>query len=221
MELRYTPEEFQRYCDIWCADIYGEKVHSSLGVSPNEAAARQEATVDRIPDERALDLLLMPVAGKDGVRHVGKKGIREAKGTYNAPELGALDGQDVLVRKDGRNAGYIYVSSLDGIFIRRAEDPKLTGVSEREMALARKRLQKAVTAEKTKEAKKIVASVKPQDLVELIAAAEMEQADENRAERELRFGAGRSREYSTPALDQAARVCGVLYLRRLSCQISI
>ena len=55
LEVRYTPEEFQRYCDVFCTDMYGEKKHTVLGVSPNEAAARDEGAVRRIMDERALE----------------------------------------------------------------------------------------------------------------------------------------------------------------------
>jgi len=203
MELHYTPEKFQDYCDTWCADMYGEKEHSVLGMSPNEAAARDEGAVRRITDERALDLLLLPVAGQDGVRQVGKQGIRVDKGKYNAPELGGLDGQEVQVRRDVRNRGYIYVFDLDGIFLCRAEDPSLTGMSERDLALARRRFQKAVVGEKVKEGKKIVAAVKPQEYREMIIAEEAEQAAENRAEREQRLGTERSVAYTTPALTQA------------------
>ena len=108
LELRYTLEDFQRHCDVYCTDMYGEKEHTTLGMSPNEAAARDEGTVRRITDERALDLLLLPVAGQDGVRQVRKAGIMVDKGKYNAPELGGLDGREVQVRRDVRNRGYIY-----------------------------------------------------------------------------------------------------------------
>ena len=52
-----------------------------------------------------------------------------------------------------------YVFDLDGIFLCRAEEPSLTGFSEYDLALARRRLQKAVVGEKVKEGKKIVAAV--------------------------------------------------------------
>lgn len=207
VELNYTPEEFQAYCDLWCPDVYGERRHSSLGMSPNEAAARQmgaEGTVRRIENERALDILLMPLAGNGGIRTVRKKGISAAGGTYTAPELGAYDGQDVLVRMDEDNAGYIHVFTLDGLYICRAEDPALTGASRRDLALARSAMQKAVVGEKVKEAKKIVAKVKPQELVPLILDNKQRKAEAARAERAAAYPAQPERVHTTPALDQAA-----------------
>ena len=57
LEMRYTPEEFQAFCDQWTRDVYGERRHASLGMSPAEAAAQAEGTIRRITDERALDIL--------------------------------------------------------------------------------------------------------------------------------------------------------------------
>lgn len=206
-ELPYTPEEFQAYCDHFCANKYGERKHSALGMSPNEAAAQAaaESAPRRISDERALDILLMPLAGQDGVRKVHKDGIHTDKGKYVAPALGGIVGDEVQVRLDEDNAGYVYVFDMDGIFICRAEDPDFTGVSRRELSIAAKRFQKAVEGEQAKEVKKIVAKVKPQELIPHIVEMQQQRAKANRAERELRFGAEPSREYSTPALEQAAR----------------
>lgn len=206
-ELPFTPEEFQVYCDRFCEDKYGERKHSTLKISPNEAAARAAAETPprRVTDERALDILLMPLPGLDGVRKVGKDGILADNGTYIAPELGGMVGDEVHVRLDEDNAGYIYVFNLDGLFICRAEDTNLTGVSRRDIALAAKRVQKTIENQKAKEAKKLVAKVKPQDLVPQILEMQQQQAEENRAERQLRFGAEPSREYSTPALEQAVK----------------
>ncbi|MDR2745694.1 MAG: Mu transposase C-terminal domain-containing protein [Desulfovibrio sp.] len=205
-ETSYTPEEFQALCDHFCENKYGERKHSALGISPNEAAPRSamETPPRRLTDERALDILLMPAPGNDGIRHVGKDGIRVDKGTYIAPELGGRVGDDVQVRMDEDNAGYIYVFDLNGIFICRAEDPELTGVSRRDIALAARRFQKAVEGKKAKEARKIASKVKPQELIPHIVEMQAQEAAENRAERELRFGAEPSREFTTPALEQAA-----------------
>lgn len=205
-ELPLTPEEFQAFCDTWCEDVYGERKHSALRMSPNEAAARAalETSPRRITDERALDILLMPIPGDDGRRFVRKDGILAGKGTYIAPQLGSMVGDEVLVRLDEDNAGYIYVFTLDGIFLCRAEDPTLTGVSRRDIALAAKRVQKAVENRKVKEAKKLVAKVRPQELIPHILEMQQQEAQANREERTLRLGAEPSREFTSPALEQAA-----------------
>lgn len=204
-EVPFTPEEFQQFCDIWCRDVYGERKHSTLKMSPNEAAAQAAAQgiTLRVADERALDILLMPLPDKEGIRSVHKDGIHTDKGTYIAPVLGGMIGDEVQVRLDEDNAGYIYVFDLNGIFICRAEDPALTGVSRREIALAARQVQKAVENKKAKEARKIVAKVKPHELVPQIFAAKQQLAAENRTERSLRLGAERTGEYTTQALEQA------------------
>lgn len=200
MEFRYTPEEFQAICDAWVEDNYNERVHSELGMSPNDAAAQMGGTVRRIADERALDILLMPLAGNQGRRVVSKKGLRVDGGVYNAPLLGGLEGTEVQVRRDEHDAGYVYVFDLDSMFICRAEDPELTGVSLRELALARKAHQKAVINRKVKEAKQIVAEVRPQETASMILDLKARQAAEKRAARAVQD----TSEYTTPALDQAA-----------------
>lgn len=199
-EFRYTPEEFQEICDAWCRDVYAEKRHSALGMSPADAAERAEGAARFVTDERALDMLLLPLAGNEGIRTVTKKGIR-AGGLYNAPQLGGLEGQQVRVRHDEDDAGYIYVFGLDDIFLCRAEDPLLTGISQREMALARKAHQKAVIGEKVREAKRIVREQKPYDTAQLILEQKGRVAAANRAARAAKARSA----YTTPALDEAAR----------------
>lgn len=204
MELRYTPEQFQEICDAWCRDNYNERTHSELGMSPNDAAALAGGAVHSITDERALDILLMPLAGNGGKRTVSKKGLRVEGGTYNAARLGGLERAEVLVRRDEHDAGYVYVFDLDGLFLCRAEDPALTGVSLRELALARKVRQKAVIGEKVKEAKRIVREQKPQETVALILDHKARQAESKRVARAAASASSEPEAHTTPALDQAA-----------------
>ena len=199
MEFRYTPDEFQAICDAWTQDNYNERVHSELGMSPNDAAAKMGGMVRRIADDRALDILLMPLAGNQGRRVVRKKGLHVDGGVYNAPLLSGLEGTEVQIRRDEHDAGYVYVFDLDGVFICRAEDPALTGVSLRELALARKAHQKAVINRKVKEANRLVAEVKPQETAAMILDLKARQAAEKRAARASQDSAA----YTTPALDQA------------------
>ena len=98
----------------------------------------------------------------------------------------------------------MYVFDLDGLFICRAEDPELTGVSLRELALARKARQKAVIGEKVKEAKRIVREQKPQESVALILDHKSRQAEAKRAARAAASASAEPEAHTTPALDQAA-----------------
>lgn len=127
-----TFAEFRDICDKWCAARNAKK-HGSLNMSPDMKAASYPGTVRRISDERALDVLLMPIAG---TRTVSKKGIRVNGGCYFAQELGDWIGETVTCREDPSDAGYLYVYSAERKFICRAFDPELAGVSRAEIARA-------------------------------------------------------------------------------------
>ncbi len=148
LELRMTPEELQSFCDRWAEDVYGRRQHPGLGgKSPWQVATEWPHPVRRIRDERALDVLLLPAPGGDGTRRVTKKGIRLDGALYDHPALGGLEGRDVLVKLDDADVGAVYVFELDGPFVCKAVCPEITGVSRRDVALARKRRQLTVIAE--------------------------------------------------------------------------
>lgn len=139
VELRMSAEELQKFCDDWTDQVYGIEPHSSLdGRSPFQVAAAWSEPVSRITDERALDVLLAPAPGSDGLRTITKKGIRLDRALFEAPELGGLEGQQVRVLLDEADIGEIYVFSLDGAFVVKAVCPERTGVSRKELAAARK-----------------------------------------------------------------------------------
>lgn len=77
--------QLQTYIDQWLDLIYQHRPHGGLnGLSPFLKAAESTAVVRRV-DERALDLLLMPVAGKDGRRTTTKFGVRIDGFHYQTP----------------------------------------------------------------------------------------------------------------------------------------
>jgi len=132
VELRLGPAELQDVCDQICAG-YNSRTHGALRVSPNQKAAG--ATTKAISDQRALDVLLAPLAG---LRVVTKKGLRAENGTFVHPELGRLVGETVECRQDPADAGRLYVFDQNGAFVCVAEDPDRTGVSRQEIASAAK-----------------------------------------------------------------------------------
>jgi transposase InsO family protein len=106
-----TGAKLQEHIDQWAELIYERAPHAGLGgKSPFEAAAASTAPV-RTVDERALDLLLMPVAGKDGRRRVTKFGIRIDGHYYVTPSI--LPGADVFVRQDPNDLGRAFVFAAD------------------------------------------------------------------------------------------------------------
>lgn len=104
--------ELQRYIDQWLDQVYQHRPHEGLkGKTPFQRAAESSAAI-RTVDERALDLLLMPVAGKDGRRTTTKFGIRIDGYHYQTPSI--LPGVEVLVRMDPNDAGRAYAFAADG-----------------------------------------------------------------------------------------------------------
>jgi hypothetical protein len=147
VELRMTPEDFQRFCDDWCEAYHG-RVHGTLKTTPALRAAQWPGRVRTIADERALDILLAPLAGGDGRRVVTKRGIRVEGGLFIAAELGDYVGETVECRQDPRDAGRIYVFDDTGRFVCIAEDPERSGVSRDEIAAAARQHVKAQLAER-------------------------------------------------------------------------
>lgn len=206
LELRMTPEALQEFCDRWAEDVYGRKPHTGLsGKSPWQAATEWPHPVRRIQDERALDVLLLPAPGGEGLRRVTKKGIRLEGAHYDHPLLGGMEGRDVLVKLDEADVGAIYVFSLDGPFVCRALCPEIAGVSRRDVALGRKRRQQAVMAEGKKMLREAARKANTRDIAQEIL-------DSRRAEASRTLALPRTgTTYETPALAEAglaARAAG-------------
>lgn len=138
VKIGLTLEEFRAHCDAWCKSR-NAKMHGALKMAPDIKAASYAGTVRRIPDERALDVLLMPIAG---TRTVSKKGLRVNGGCYIAAELGEWVGEVVTCREDPINAGRIIVFTVDNRFICQAFDPDLVDVSREEITRAARAMQR-------------------------------------------------------------------------------
>lgn len=131
VDLHMTPERLQGVINGWL-DEYHDRVHSELGCTPNQMATRHTLSVTRV-DERALDLLLMPVAG-NGLRMVTKRGISLGNAWFSAAELAAVMGQQVYCRQDDADLGALHVYQLDGTYVCRALDHTLLGINRAELA---------------------------------------------------------------------------------------
>jgi transposase InsO family protein len=136
-EVALSAVELQQRLDDWCADIYGRRAHGGLGNrSPFEVAASASGAIQRV-DIRALDMLLMPVAG---TRIVTKSGLR-IDGAYY---IGALDvGAEVMVRMDPADLGRVCVYDCDGnTFLGEAVCPDLAGIEPAAFIAAKRAEQK-------------------------------------------------------------------------------
>ena len=131
LELPLDRVGFQAICDQWTDELYANRKHSSIGMTPAQRSAGAE--VRRVKDERQLDLLLAESVSAS----VQKKGIRLKNTWYSAPELGGMIGDRVHLRLP-EDAGHIYIfrdaSCAEFICVATAEEL----IGENRIELARK-----------------------------------------------------------------------------------
>lgn len=194
--VELTAKELQSYCDDWANGRYAQRPHSGIGgATPFQMAASFAGSVRRIEDVRALDLLLAPAAGGDGIRTVGKKGVRIDGSYYLTPILAETR---VFARMDPEDLGRAWLFSEDGAeYLGEAICPELAGVDPI-IALAEARAANKRRLEEQAEEVKAIPKFKSRDMVDVIV-------------RKAAIEAGKlvefprhSETHSTPAL-QAAR----------------
>lgn len=174
--LNMTAEQLQAFCDQWCASLYANEVHGTLGCTPLEKVASWTGPIRRVDDERALDVLLLPAPGDGGWRTVTKKGIRVGGGNYDHQALGGLEGQRVFVRLDETEFGYLYLFREDGSFLCRAYDPARLGISHAEVTKARQAMQNKEQAEGKRVLREAAKRHKTKDIAQEILEQRVEQA---------------------------------------------
>lgn len=207
IDIKMSSEEFQTFCDRWIENIYNTQPHSSLdGKTPNEMLRNWQHPIQRIDDERSLDILLSEAPGNDGRRVVGKKGIKLDNGLYIAIELAEYINEPVQVRYDNNDMGRIFVYSTLGDFICIAEDPDITGVSREDIATEAKRRQKEAIEEKRRELKKLGGKMSKRNIAEDI----LNDREQQRLSQNVTELPKRSETYTTPALEAAGEAAAAL-----------
>ncbi len=153
-----TGAELQAHADRWVETIYAHREHSGLdGISPAMAATRSAAPI-RTVDPHALDVLLMPIAGKDGLRTVTKFGIRIDHFHYVVDA--AHVGDRVLVRMDPMDAGRAHAFDADsGAYVGPAVCPELAGLDPSTILKAKREITTARIAEATREVRQQIREI--------------------------------------------------------------
>jgi|GEM_PF-325098 len=147
-DVKLTAAELQSLIDEWVDLIYHRTPHSGMGNRTPNAVAAASLEPIRMVDERALDLLLMPAAGKNGIRIFGKQGIKIDHRFYGAGTI--LPGTEVFVRHDPNDLGRVFVFSVEtGEFLTIAECPELAGVDPASFWRAQKQVQADYISERT------------------------------------------------------------------------
>ncbi|MBB4016703.1 transposase InsO family protein [Chelatococcus caeni] len=163
-----TGADLQRECDRWVEAMYMHEPHAGLGKrTPFELVSASREAI-RTVDERALDILLMPIAGRDGIRTVSKSGIRIDHHWYLVPHL--MPETRVLVRMDPADLGRAYLFTPEGDeFLGEATCPVLAGIDPAAAVRAVKAEQKRIIDERMApvkaEVKKLAKGPRLADLV--------------------------------------------------------
>lgn len=162
-----THETLQTYMNRWANEKYAHKAHGGLkGETPFQKAASWTNPVMKIDNERALDILLAPLAGTDGWRVIGKKGLRIDKGIFYGDTLELHVGERVFVRHDPEDMGRVYVFNEDQEFICVAKNDDRLGVDPSRAAAEAKSRQKKMVAEGTKELRRAAKQITPEKIAE-------------------------------------------------------
>jgi len=203
-EVTMTIEELRSWTDDWLTYIYHERKHDGLkGITPNEAYAQSTEAPKRV-DERALDVLLMPVAGQNGKRVMGPRGIQIDRRHHLTSAI--LVGTEVFCRQDPEDLGKIYVYSADGRqFLDVAIDAAFSGVDPAEYAKAVTAAGNAVVTERLKDLKAEVRKIKkgPAAIIRSIEVAKRRMAERAEAKDNVIQLPKREERHSTPALEAA------------------
>ena len=193
-------QAFQARCDHWAQNRYEHRAHSGLGGrTPAQIAASFPGRIRRIEDLRALDILLAPIAGGDGIRTVTKRGVRVDNAHYLTPNV--LPETRCLVRMDPQDLGRIWLFSADGAeFLGEGICPELAGVDPAAALAEAKAQHRALVAETTADIKAAMREIKRDKpaLAEAIARKEAEAAGK------LLTFPKPIETYSTPALQAAS-----------------
>ena len=138
-EVGLTWQELQSEINHWTEEIYHQRRHSGIGMSPNAKASQVRMRSRKITDSRALDILLAP----SGERTIGKKGLRYENGLFWDNELIPYIGRKVTVRYDVRDASRVFCFDPETRrFICEAVDMALSGMTLADKIIAKKRARK-------------------------------------------------------------------------------
>ncbi len=121
--VQLTAAQLQQYIDEWVEYDYSHKEHDGLGRLTPAQVAEKSTTVIRRVDERALDVLLMPVS----IRVMTKRGFKIDGHYYHSPVI--MPRTRALLRMDPMDAGKARAFSVDGdVFLADAVCYELAGV---------------------------------------------------------------------------------------------
>jgi hypothetical protein len=204
VSVNMTAEALQKFCNEWTNFVYQHDAHGGLkGKKPIDMVRSWQEPIRRINDLRALDMLLMPAPSDGGTRTITKKGVQIDNRYYQSPEFAGHVGEKVFCLLDPADLGTVYLYLLnehdERTFLCPAIDPEWLGIDPTGFAnTARKHQEKLMREERRKLTK--LCKEESQHL----AYESYLQMRRDQVGNVLEFP-GPSKEYTTPALGEAAR----------------
>jgi hypothetical protein len=199
-----TAEELQQKIDDWLEYKYHHDEHAGLfGKSPAQAVQEKTDEIRRV-DERALDVLLMSVPGKDGIRRMTAQGIKLDSNYYLCGSI--MPGTDVFVRLDPIDMGKVYLFDLEtGRFLDEAICPKLSNIDRPAFVKAKKEEFNSMVSERTRAIKADVRALQkgPSGIDRTIRLAKRKAAERAEANANVIELPKREVAHETPALAAA------------------
>ncbi|WP_440411085.1 DDE-type integrase/transposase/recombinase [Neorhizobium petrolearium] len=204
-----TSEELQQKIDDWLEYKYHHDEHSGLfGKSPAQAVQEKTDEIRRV-DERALDILLMPVPDKDGIRRMTAQGIKLDSNYYIVSSI--MPGTDVFVRIDPIDMGKIYLFDLKtGRYLDEATCPKLSNINRPAFVKAKKEEFNAMVAKRTREIKADIRALQkgPSGIDRTIRLAKRKAAERAEQSANVIQLPRREEQHVTPAIAAALDAAG-------------
>ncbi len=153
-KVKLTRDELARRASNWVAEDYYQGFHKGIGCSPAERLANYTGEIKTLEDPTIMHYLFAKLAGGDGTRVIGKKGIRADRHYFIAHEIDLYMGHTVQVAMDLEDMGQIYVSGVEnGEYLFTAYNAELEGINR--MAVAH--IAKATKRAHNKEIKREIA----------------------------------------------------------------
>ncbi|WFE92281.1 DDE-type integrase/transposase/recombinase [Roseibium porphyridii] len=176
-QVDLSTAELQQEADRWCREEYAHTPHEGLKrKTPHEVAQAWTGEVRAISDQASLDVLLAPIAGKDGLRKVTKQGVK-VDGEYYMP-FGVMPGTDVFCRHDPADLGRLWLFEPDGeTYLGEAVNPDLAGMDPAETVAKVRAMQKAVEEERSAAIRMEKRRINPRTVMEHQRAAYQHNAD--------------------------------------------
>ncbi|WP_029061304.1 DDE-type integrase/transposase/recombinase [Labrenzia sp. DG1229] len=175
--VEMSAAELQQQADQWADESYGNTAHSGLkGKTPNDVARAWMEPVKAISDPAALDVLLAPVAGQDGLRRVTNQGIRVAGEFYYTGDV--MPGTDILARHDPEDLGRLWLFDPDGeTFLGEAVNPDLAGLDPAATIQKVRAMQKKVEEDQLATIRKQKRAITPRTVADAQRATYQRNAD--------------------------------------------